>query len=132
MEFKEDDINLNIQKKYLDNNQINIKVINGSGSGSNNNRNEINNLSDKIDNISFNKTGYIISSYGKEEGNMNGKRVKFSYNKNINLDENISNTKILEQKLIDHSRLFFTPLQNTHKTINENILNQNKYYSKDK
>jgi hypothetical protein len=125
MEFKEDDINLNIQKKYIDNNQLNNNIIKGN----NFIKNEIDNISDKFDNVSFNKTGYIISSYGKEEQGINGKRLKFSYNTNFtNLDENISNTKILEQKLINPSQLCFTPIQKIHKTLNDNILNQNKYY----
>ena len=87
-------------------------------------------LSEKTDLINLNKTGYIISSSGQEEGNASKTRYKQNSNSNgnVNLEGQNVNTKILNNKIKDQSQKYFSPTQKIYKNINDNnLLFQNKY-----
>lgn len=94
--------------------------------------------SEKNDNLLINKNGYTLSNYsGQGESNNNygnirdnnrKQSIKHSQMNNENQNQNQTNNK----KIVDPSQIYLTPTQKIYKTLNENMIFFNKYYSKKK
>jgi len=94
---------------------------------------------EKNDNLLINKNNYLLSqSSGQREGsenqgnNNNKKQKRRSSKMNFDSQNQNHNTKISNYKVVDPSQIYLTPTQKIYKTLNDNILFFNKYYSKKK
>ncbi len=93
--------------------------------------------SEKNDNLLINKNNYLLSQSSQRELSEN----KINNKNNINvIKQNKTNSQKningqiskIDNKIIDPSHIYLTPTQKIYKTLNENIIFFNKYYSKKK